>query len=51
VGKKKKGKVEDVAEKTGEAVGKGVKKGWGITKSLADLQRVSVFTIPKLWKP
>ena len=28
----KKGKVEDVAEKTGEMVGKGVKKGWGVVK-------------------
>lgn len=35
MGKKKeeKGKAEEVAEKTG-VVGKGVKKGWGITKSI-----------------
>lgn len=30
---KKKVKAEDVAEKTGEVVGKGVKKGWGVVKS------------------
>ena len=30
--KEKKGKVEDVAEKTGELVGTGVKKGWGAVK-------------------
>ncbi len=28
----KKGKVEDAAEKTGEVIGKGVKKGWGVVK-------------------
>jgi hypothetical protein len=28
----KKGKVEDVAEKSGEMVGKGLKKGWGAVK-------------------
>lgn len=28
----KKGKVEEAAEKTGEVVGKGVKKGWGVVK-------------------
>jgi len=28
----KKGKAEEVAEKTGEVVGKGAKKGWGIAK-------------------
>ena len=27
-----KGKVEDAAEKTGEVIGKGAKKGWGIVK-------------------
>ena len=31
---KKKGKVEDVAEKTGEAVGKVGKAGWGAVKGL-----------------
>ena len=31
--KKKKGKAEEAAEKTGEVVGKGVKKGFGIAKS------------------
>ena len=31
--KEKKGKVEDVAGKTGELVGTGVKKGWGAVKS------------------
>ncbi|MCK5260795.1 MAG: hypothetical protein KAJ44_01270 [Thermoplasmatales archaeon] len=30
---KKKGKAEEVAEDTGELVGKGVKKGWGVVKS------------------
>ncbi len=30
---KKKGSVEEAAEKTGEVIGKGVKKGWGIVKS------------------
>ena len=30
----KKGKAEETAEKTGELIGKGLKKGWGITKSL-----------------
>ena len=29
----KKGKTEEAAEKTGELVGKGVKKGWGVVKS------------------
>ena len=29
----KKGKVEDAAEKTGEFVGTGVKKGWGAVKA------------------
>jgi len=28
----KKGKVEETASKTGEAVGKGVKAGWGAVK-------------------
>ncbi len=28
-----KGKAEDVAEKTGEALGKGVKKGFGVVKA------------------
>jgi len=28
----KKGKAEEVAEKTGEVIGKGVKKGWGVVK-------------------
>jgi hypothetical protein len=28
----KKGKVEQTAEKTGEVIGKGVKKGWGAVK-------------------
>ena len=31
---KKKGKAEDVAEKTGEIVGKGLKKGVDVTKSI-----------------
>lgn len=30
--KEKKVKAEEVAEKTGEVVGKGLKKGWGIVK-------------------
>jgi hypothetical protein len=29
----KKGKVEEAAEKTGEVVGKGVKKGWDVVKA------------------
>lgn len=29
----KKGSVEEATEKTGEVVGKGVKKGWGIVKA------------------
>jgi hypothetical protein len=29
----KKGSVEEAAEKTGEVVGKGVKKGWGVVKA------------------
>jgi len=29
----KKGKAEDVAEKTGEVVGKGLKKGFGVVKA------------------
>lgn len=29
----KKGSVEEAAEKTGEAIGKGVKKGWGAVKA------------------
>jgi hypothetical protein len=29
----KKGSVEEVAEKTGEVVGKSVKKGWGVVKA------------------
>jgi len=29
----KKGKTEEVAEKTGEVVGKGLKKGFGVAKS------------------
>ena len=32
--KEEKGKVEEAAEKTGEIAGKGVKKGWGITKGV-----------------
>jgi hypothetical protein len=28
-----KGKVEETAEKTGELVGKGIKKGWGAVKA------------------
>jgi len=31
---KEKGKAEEAAQKTGEAVGKGLKKGFGIAKSL-----------------
>ena len=31
--KKKKKTAEDVAEKTGEAVGGSIRKGWGITKA------------------
>lgn len=30
----KKGKAEETAEKTGEVVGKGVKKGWGVIKEV-----------------
>jgi hypothetical protein len=30
---KKIGSVEEAAEKTGEVVGKGVKKGWGVVKA------------------
>jgi hypothetical protein len=30
----KKGKVEETAEKTGEVVGKGAKKGWGAVKEV-----------------
>jgi len=33
---KKKGKVEDAAEKTGETIGKGIKTGWGAVKSLGE---------------
>ncbi len=29
----KKGSVEEAAEKTGEVIGKGVKKGWGSVKA------------------
>jgi hypothetical protein len=29
----KKGKAEEVAEKTGEVIGKGAKKGWGVVKA------------------
>ena len=29
----KKGSVEEAAEKTGEVVGKGVKKGWGVVEA------------------
>jgi hypothetical protein len=29
----KKGSVEEAAEKTGEVIGKGVKKGWGVVKA------------------
>jgi hypothetical protein len=29
----KKGKVEEVAEKTGKVIGKGAKKGWGVVKA------------------
>ncbi|MCX6662427.1 MAG: hypothetical protein NTY91_07760 [Euryarchaeota archaeon] len=29
----KKGSVEEAAEKTGEVIGKGVKKGWGVFKA------------------
>jgi hypothetical protein len=29
----KKGSVEEAAEKTGEVIGKGVKKGWGAVKA------------------
>lgn len=32
--KQEKGKVEDTAEKTGELIGKGAKKGWGAVKAL-----------------
>ncbi len=28
-----KGKAEETAEKTGQLVGKGLKKGWGVVKS------------------
>jgi len=31
--KKKPAKLEDVAEETGEAIGKGLKKAWNVTKS------------------
>ncbi|MCG7840768.1 MAG: hypothetical protein MIO87_02535 [Methanomassiliicoccales archaeon] len=30
----KKGKVEETAEKSGEVVGKGLKKGWGAVKDV-----------------
>jgi hypothetical protein len=30
----KKGKAEETAEKTGEVIGKGLKKGFGVVKSL-----------------
>ncbi len=30
----KKGKAEETAEKTGELVGKGLKKGWGVVKAV-----------------
>jgi len=32
MGKKKKGTIEEAAEKTGVVVGKGVKTGWGAVK-------------------
>jgi len=32
MGDEKKGSVEEAAEKTGEVIGKGVKKGWGAIK-------------------
>lgn len=31
--KEKKGSVEEAAEKTGEVIGKGVKKGWSAVKA------------------
>ena len=31
---KEKGKLEQGAEKTGEVVGKGLKKGWGVVKGV-----------------
>lgn len=34
IGEEKKGKVEETAEKTGDVIGKGVKKGWGVVKGL-----------------
>ena len=33
-GCEKKGKAEETAEKTGELVGKGLKKGWGVVKAV-----------------
>ena len=30
----KKGRAEETAEKTGELVGKGLKKGWGVVKAV-----------------
>lgn len=33
---KEKGKLEQGAEKTGEVVGKGLKKGWGVVKGIKD---------------
>jgi len=31
--KEKKGTVEEVAQKSGDVIGKGVKKGWGVVKA------------------
>lgn len=31
--KEEKGKAEEIAEKTGEVVGKGIKKGFGVVKA------------------
>lgn len=33
MGEEKKGKAEEAAEKTGEVVGKGLKKGFGVVKA------------------
>jgi hypothetical protein len=34
--KEKKGKTEEVAEKIGEAVGKGLKKGFGVARAFGE---------------
>jgi hypothetical protein len=39
----KKGSVEEVAEKTGEVVGKSVKKGWGVAKAFGKGVKEGIF--------